>query len=241
MHLQVFGLGLTSEIEPHLFGGWSQSSLLSPSTQIHKISEDSNIKSFVFSDPAATAIRVFKQASHHVGEWLVIGSGALGCAIAASLKALGVECLWMAGNPDQRESAGPFCGEQFIEMTRTSSLTASKMLSLGLRPVCIVDTIGSTESIDACIEAAEPGASIFLVGGLVVRKIPFNSGALTKSEISIRGVLAYTNDEFAKAVKLIQSHPDVFGRIRTRELPLSVARESVFLRSDRKVIINCQT
>ncbi|MEM6484105.1 MAG: aldehyde dehydrogenase family protein [Pseudomonadota bacterium] len=239
-HLRVFGLGMTSEVSPHLLGGWSRFAIVPPEARVHKLNKFDTPELGIFADPTATGIRCYGLAGKTKGDWLVVGAGALGSTIAVTLHCLNAGNVWAAGNMEQLEMLETICSERAIVISREDALTSSKLLENGLRPDFVVDTICSKDSIDACLHAANAGATIFLAGGLAPRTLPFESGKLTKGEISIRGVLGYSSRQFAEAVQVIGENPRAYARLAIKRVALSDAVAQAFSASRRKVVIECQ-
>jgi threonine dehydrogenase-like Zn-dependent dehydrogenase len=99
----------------------------------------------------------------------------------------------------------------------------------------------SPQTVAAAALAARPGATVVLLGGLAPRQVPLDTGGLTKAELSLRAVLAYTRAEFVRAVAWLAGHEEDYLPVVDRMLPLSGPPERIFDANDGcKVVLSCQ-
>ncbi|MGD0982789.1 MAG: zinc-binding dehydrogenase [Acidimicrobiales bacterium] len=188
-------------------GGWS-TGLVAHDSQLHAVPDDFSDEAAVMVEPAACAVHAAFASDITGGERvMVLGSGTLGLCVIAAMRAL---CLpgalvAVAKHPNQRKLAHDLGADQVVkpgEHKRAARrLSGSLALESGDGSIerltggvdLIVDCVGTSASLEQCLEVVRPGGRIVLVGmpGLV----RLDLAPLWQREIELRGAYAYGSED----------------------------------------------
>ncbi|HLN05988.1 MAG TPA: zinc-binding dehydrogenase [Acidimicrobiales bacterium] len=188
-------------------GGWS-AGLVAHESQLHEVPGDLSDEAAVMVEPAACAVHAACAADITGGERVVVlGAGTLGLCVIAALRAL---CLpgtlvAVAKHPDQRRLARDLGADQVVSpgehKRAVRRLTGSLALDSQDGEIArltggvdlVVDCVGSSDSLEQCLDVVRPGGTIVLVGMPGVVKIDL--APLWQREIELRGAYAYGVEE----------------------------------------------
>jgi threonine dehydrogenase-like Zn-dependent dehydrogenase len=182
--------------------------LVAHDSQLHAVPDDFSDEAAVMVEPAACAVHAAFASDITGGERvMVLGSGTLGLCVIAAMRAL---CLpgalvAVAKHPNQRKLAHDLGADQVVkpgEHKRAARrLSGSLALESGDGSIerltggvdLIVDCVGTSASLEQCLEVVRPGGRIVLVGmpGLV----RLDLAPLWQREIELRGAYAYGSED----------------------------------------------
>jgi len=156
-------------------------------------------------EPLATAVRAARRSRVGVGDSVaVIGAGAIGLLIAKLLKTAGAgECIVVDTNPARLKSATSWGATLTVNPpTDDVQETVRSVVHDGID--CVIDAVGSDETRKHCISVVRRGGRVVLVG-LHDETTSIPGNLVVRAEIEIAGSFAYTDDDFVRAVSLIEA------------------------------------
>jgi len=146
-------------------------------------------------EPLACALRAVHQAEVAVGDQaLVVGAGIIGLMTARLLRLAGATRVIVADpNPRRRGAAAVWGATEAVE-------TAGDLDRLDL----VVDAVGLDQTRRESLAALERGGRAVWIG-LHHDPTTVPGNAVVRDEVSIRGSFCYRDEEFSRAVALINS------------------------------------
>ncbi|RIH82156.1 2-dehydro-3-deoxy-L-rhamnonate dehydrogenase (NAD(+)) [Meiothermus luteus] len=85
----------------------------------------------------------------------------------------------------------------------------------------VLDCVGSAQTVEASVNAVEPGGMVVLVG-LEATSASLPVQRLVLQEIGVKGAYVFTHDDFSRAVGLVAQLPDGLALVR----PFSAYQET---------------
>jgi threonine dehydrogenase-like Zn-dependent dehydrogenase len=188
-------------------GGWS-TGLVAHQSQLHAVPDDFSDEAAVMVEPAACAVHAVCACNIAGGERVVVlGAGTVGLCVIAALRAL---CLpgvlvAVAKHPGQRRLARDLGADQVVRpgehkraARRLSGSLALESSNGGIGRLTggvdlVVDCVGSSDSLEQCLDVVRPGGRIVLVGMPGVVKADL--APLWQREIELRGAYAYGSED----------------------------------------------
>jgi threonine dehydrogenase-like Zn-dependent dehydrogenase len=202
--------GLQSGFCTDTGGGWSIV-MVAHHDQLFPISADLSDEQAVMIEPAACAVHAARKV--HCETAVVLGAGTLGLLTIAALRAHGnvQTIIATAKYREQRTHATALGADVVVEpkelaravRSHTHSMVIGTQLTGGAD--CVVDCVGSSVSITQALEVVAPGRDVLVVG--MPSHVHLSLTTLWHRETAIRGCYAYTLDDFAAALELVQSSP----------------------------------
>ena len=188
-------------------GGWS-GGLVAHESQLHEVPDALSDEAAVMVEPAACAVHAACAADITGGERVVVlGAGTLGLCVIAALRAL---CLpgalvAVAKHPNQRKLARDLGADQVVrpeELKRAARrLSGSLALDSSDGEIerltggidLVIDCVGSSVSLQQCLEVVRPRGRVVLVGMPGVVKVDL--APLWQREVELRGAYAYGTEK----------------------------------------------
>lgn len=194
-------------------GGWSKYYLV-PSSNVVKVPDSLSDEQVVIMESLCSSLHPVSRVRPRDGESvLVIGCGAIGLGVIASIKALGIDCriTGLEPVPLNREKAREKGADEMIDPAsesiyeRTAGITGARVY----RPVilekeicmggfdCVFDCVGSTRSIYESLRVAAGGGRVALIGIQTPRRVDWTPVWL--KGLTIVGCHAEGMDEYEGA------------------------------------------
>ena len=218
-------------------GGWSTAMVAHPD-QLVAVPDDLSDEAAVLVEPTACAVH----AAHAVrasragadGAVAIIGAGTLGLTTLAALRHLdggaARSVLATAKHPEQKRLAASLGATRTVtpsELPRAvRSLTASMVVGDGQLTggvPCVVDCVGSAESLAQALKVVAPGGDVLVVG--MPGHTSLDLTPLWHRETALRGCYAYTRDDFTTAIDVVRAAD--LGRLLSATYPLDRHREAI--------------
>ncbi|BDZ45307.1 zinc-dependent alcohol dehydrogenase family protein [Naasia aerilata] len=167
---------------------------------------------------------------------VVVGDGAVGlCAVLAAKRLGASRIVAMSRHVSRQAVAREFGATDIVEERGKEGIARVKELFDGIGPDCVLECVGTKESMEQALRSARPGGMVGFVG------VP-NGGA----ELQIRTMFG-TNVGVNGGVAPVRNYveellPDVLsgrihpGRVFDLELPLSEAAEAYAAMDERRAI-----
>ena len=216
--------GLQSGFCEDTGGGWSIA-MLAHELQLHRVPEGFTDEMSVMVEPTACAVHA--AAACFEDEVVVLGAGTIGLSVIAALDK--PVLIAVAKHPEQRRlarelGATTVCEPSEIENVvrrHTSSLKIGSQLTCGADAV--IDCVGTSASLQQSLRIVAPGGTVYVVG--MPATVDLDLTGLWHREVSIRGVYAYTHEEFQRAFDVVRDQR--LDRLVTATYPLDRWRDAI--------------
>jgi len=225
-----YGLYLTTDRAPGLWGGYATHLYLHPDTQLKKV--PSHIPSDVMTlfNPLSGVVRWICQIPElRMGEHVVIlGPGQRGILAALTARYFGAKSITVSGlRQDQYrlELARHFGADAVVDVSREDLVDRVRDVTGGDMADVVLDmSAGSTEPIIQALDAARVGGRVVLAGlkngksinGLVTDKI-------VAKELRVLGGFSSTFSSLEVAIDILQAHHDQLAQLCSHSFALEDA------------------
>jgi threonine dehydrogenase-like Zn-dependent dehydrogenase len=167
---------------------------------------------------------------------VVVGDGAVGlCAVLAAKRLGASRVVAMSRHADRQAVAREFGATDIVEERGAEGISAIKELFDGIGPDCVLECVGTKESMDQAIRSARPGGSVGYVG------VP-NGGAelpirdLFNSNVGVNGGVAPVRNYIEELLPEVLDGTINPGRVFDLELPLAQVAEAYAAMDERRAI-----
>lgn len=164
----------------------------------------------------------------------VVGDGAVGlCAVLAARRLGASRIVSMSRHPDRQAIAREFGATDIVEERGDAGIERIKELFDGIGPECVLECVGTKESMDQAIRSVRPGGMVGYVGvpaggpELPVR-------ALFNSNVGVRGGVAPVRGYVEELLPEVLSGELTPGRVFDLELPLAQVAEAYAAMDERR-------
>ncbi|WP_156761602.1 zinc-dependent alcohol dehydrogenase [Microbacterium karelineae] len=225
-----YGHGVTGiEVEPTLWGGFAERMYLSPTSVMHRVSNDLPVEVAAMYNPLGAGVRWAAQLGEiGLGETVVIlGSGQRGICAAAAAKAAGAGTVIMTGlasDGHKLELAREFGadhtvvvdgddGREIVDVV--SELTNGRMadLALDLTPM-------AAGPVTDAMHAVRHGGTVVLAGLKGGREIPLVTDHIINRALTVKGAFGVDAGANEKAIALLESGRYPFEKLHTHTFGL---------------------
>ncbi|UOE43277.1 zinc-dependent alcohol dehydrogenase family protein [Agromyces larvae] len=166
----------------------------------------------------------------------VVGDGAVGlCAIIAAKRLGAAEIIAMSRHADRQELAREFGATHVVAERGAEGVAAVRELTGGIGADCVLECVGTKESMDQALRSARPGGQVGFVGvpnggpELPVRR-------MFDTNVGVRGGVAPVRGYIEELLPDVRSGAIRPGRVFDLELPLSEASEAYAAMDERRAI-----
>ncbi len=165
---------------------------------------------------------------------VVVGDGAVGLsAVLASTRLGAARVVAMSRHAERQAIAREFGAHDIVEERGTEGIAAIKGLFDGIGPDCVLECVGTAESMDQAIQSARPGGMVGYVG------VP-NGGAqlpiqtMFGSNVGANGGVAPVRNYIEELLPEVWSGAIDPGRVFDLELPLDESAEAYAAMDERR-------
>jgi len=207
-HRRIYGVNISCEEPPHLWGGYGQFLYVAPGSRVHRIAPHVSARAATLSSVIGNGVRwVATKGELRVSEAVVIvGPGALGLASVIVANHCGAGAIVVIGLPgdEARLEFARRCGATHVLVAGEDNLPAGvREICGGELPALAVDSSGSQEGLLAALSLVRPAGKCVLAS-TTGRATAVNFDAIVRNEIQMLGGLGQSWDVEA-AVKIIES------------------------------------
>lgn len=167
---------------------------------------------------------------------VVVGDGAVGlCAVLAAKRLGASRIVAMSRHADRQAVAREFGATDIVEERGEEGIARIKAMFDGIGPDCVLECVGTAESMDQALKSARPGGMVGFVG------VP-NGGSelpirtLFNSNIGVNGGVAPVRNYIEELLPEVLAGTLAPGRVFDRELPLEEAAEAYAAMDERRAI-----
>lgn len=189
------------------------------------------------ADVMGTGHHAAVSAGVHAGSTVVVvGDGAVGlCAVIAAKRLGAGRIIAMSRHADRQALATEFGATDIIEERGDEGVARVKEMLGGIGADCVLECVGTKESMDQAIRSARPGGRIGYVG------VP-NGGSelpirlLFNSNIGVAGGVAPVRNYIEELLPEVLSGAIRPGRVFDLELPLADVAEAYAAMDERRAV-----
>jgi len=220
---------------PGLWGGYSEYLYIPPEVNVHKIDESIDPPIATLFNPIGAGFRwAVDMPRLQSGETIVIlgpGQRGLGSVIAAREAGAGrIIVTGLERDARKLALASEFGADLTLTADRDDIRAAVREATGGRGADVVIDvTAYATQAVTQAIDLARRGGRIVLAGtkGLGNPVPDFFSDRIIMKELTIYGALGVDPENYAKAVRLIESRKYPLEKMHTHTLPLTEAERAL--------------
>jgi threonine dehydrogenase-like Zn-dependent dehydrogenase len=165
---------------------------------------------------------------------VVVGDGAVGlCAVLAAKRLGASRVVAMSRHADRQAIAREFGADDIIEERGAEGIARVKELFDGIGPDCVLECVGTAESMEQALKSARPGGMVGYVG------VP-NGGAelpiqlMFGSNVGANGGVAPVRNYVEELLPEVLDGRIAPGRVFDLEVPLAEAAEAYAAMDERR-------
>lgn len=165
---------------------------------------------------------------------VVVGDGAVGlCAVLAAKRLGASRVVAMSRHADRQAIAREFGADDIIEERGAEGIARVKELFDGIGPDCVLECVGTAESMEQALKSARPGGMVGYVG------VP-NGGAelpiqlMFGSNVGANGGVAPVRNYVEELLPEVLDGRIASGRVFDLEVPLAEAAEAYAAMDERR-------
>ena len=166
-----------------------------PYRHVYKIPDNISYEEAALIEPAATSYYGVQRGRVSFGETvLVIGDGSIGLLAAQCAKAAGASKVLLVGSWDEKLNIGKELGASDTFNYHNGSISSwVKSITAGVGVDVVIESSGSTSTVDECLYSLKPGGRIVLLS--LYRKYSFETriNDIVIKDCDVIGVLASRN------------------------------------------------
>src|SRR5262245_33944894 len=178
---------------------------------VHVVGDGLDADVAVLAEPVATCIHAFRLSPLALpGTVVVLGAGTIGMLATIVARLLGAGRIVVSETSEERRA--------WVAPIADTVVEPGGLAAAGAGADLVVDAVGADETRSASVALLRPGGCALWLG-MHDAEATIPAFDLVVREQTIRGVFAYTNADFARAVELLADHPEAF-RVPTRTCSL---------------------
>ncbi|TFC94772.1 MULTISPECIES: zinc-dependent alcohol dehydrogenase family protein [Cryobacterium] len=166
---------------------------------------------------------------------VVVGDGAVGlCAIIAAKRLGASRIVAMSRHPERQVVAREFGATDIVEERGEAGVARIRELFDGIGADCVLECVGTKESMEQAIASARPGGMVGYVG--VPTGGPIEVGPLFGRNVGLNGGVASVRGYVEELLPEVLSGAIDPGRVFDLQLPLSEVAEAYAAMDERRAI-----
>jgi threonine dehydrogenase-like Zn-dependent dehydrogenase len=225
-----YGLYLTTDVTPSLWGGYATHLYLHPDAQLKKAPTDIPSDVMTLFNPLSGVVHwIYEIPQLRMGEHVVIlGPGQRGILAALTARHAGAKTVTISGLPQDAHRlalAGELGADAVVDVSKEDLVERVRDVTDGEMADVVLDmSAGSTEPVLQALDAARMGGRVVLAGlkngkpvsGLVTDKI-------VVKELQVLGGFSSTADSLDIALEILRAHHRRLGPVCSHSFGLDEA------------------
>ncbi len=231
-HSRVYGVNVTCDTPPYLWGAYGQYLYGAPGSRVHKVNKDVPLEAAVLSSVLGNGVRWIRTlAQVRFGESVVVlGPGAQGLATVVAAKEAGAGSIIVAGrtrNPQKWQLASEYGATHIVDMSQVSDPVARIREILGGKLAdVVVECTGAADIMQLGLELTRPVGRYVLAGTCGYDRVPLITDMIVFKELQVLGGLGQSWDT-EEAVRIINSRRYALEKMVTHTFPLARVGEAM--------------
>ncbi len=227
---RIYGVNISCEKPPHLWGGYGQYLYVAPGSRVHRISPQVSARAATLSSVIGNGVRwVATKGALRIGDPVaIVGPGALGLASTVVAHHCGAGAVVIVGLPgdEARLKFAARCGatHTLVADADDIALRVKKLLG-GELPALVIEASGSQDGLRSALSLVRPAGKC-VIAGTTGKATPINFDPIVRNEIQILGGLGQSWDVEA-AIRILESGRYPIEQMVTCTYPLERAEQAL--------------
>jgi L-iditol 2-dehydrogenase len=186
-------------------------------------------------EPLAVAVHAVRMARFQPGsDVLILGGGTIGLMTLQAARAMGAGRVVITDLIERRLALALQSGAaRAVNPAKTDLAQALEEIFGPQRADVIFECVGVAATAREAVRVARKGTRIVLAG-VFEEEVPLSLGLIQDRELELIGTLMYAGDDFATAIRLVESGQVKVEPLITHRFPLSRAAEAFAAADDRE-------
>lgn len=251
-NVNIYGITLGSEEEPHVRGAYSELMYLFPQTWLFKLPPKVSLKMAALSDPIACGTRALERAFVPGLPWagegmglgrsvVVQGLGPIGIMTGAAARAMGASpVIGIDRIPMRMEMAKRFGFDEIISLEELPDVegrvAAVRSLTRGLGADVVVEVVGLPVAFAESLRLVRRGGRVVEFGHFTDNgTMALNPQQIVNLDVDILGSYAYPNSQIGTSLAFLSRYADVypFEDLVTHTFPVAQTEEAIHVSRDK--------
>jgi len=226
-NVDIYGITLGCDEEPHVRGGYADLTYLFPQTWLFKLPSNVSLKMAALSDPIACGTRALERAFAPGMPWagegmglgrsvVVQGLGPIGILTGAAARAMGaLPVIGIDRIPMRIEMASRFGFDEVLSMEELPDVEdrvqAVRSMTRGLGADVVVEVVGLPPAFAESLRLVRKGGRIVEFGHFTDNgTMPLNPQHIVNLDVDILGSYAYPNSQIGTSLAFLSRYADVY-------------------------------
>ena len=229
---KVYGVNMSCETPPHIWGAYGEYMYGAPGSKVHKIADDVPDEAAVLASVLGNGVRWIRtKAQVKFGEHVVImGAGAQGLASVIAAKEANAGSIIVVGREDMRlkwELAEEYGADHLVDLDDIDEpVTVVRDLLGGSMADVVVECTGAASMMEMALDMVRPTGRYILIGTTGFAKTPLTTDKIVFKELTVYGGLGQSWDT-EPAVQIINSRKYAIEKMITHVFPLEEAQQAL--------------
>jgi threonine dehydrogenase-like Zn-dependent dehydrogenase len=229
---RVYGVNVTSDTPPFLWGAYGEYMYGAPGSRVHKLAPAVPVEAGAMAAVLGNGVRWIRTLGRvKFGESVVVlGPGAQGLATVIAAHEAGARPIIVVGrtrNPSKWSFAREFGATHLVDMAEVEDpVSAVRAILDGDLADVVVECTGAPAIMQLGLELARPTARYVLAGTTGYEAVPLITDMIVFKELQILGGLGQSWDT-EPAVAIINSRRYALEKLVTHVFPLDRAQEAL--------------
>jgi L-iditol 2-dehydrogenase len=251
-NVDIYGITLGSEVEPHVRGAYSERLYLFPQTWLFKLPPNVSLKMAALSDPIACGTRALERAFGPGMPWagegmglgksvVVQGLGPIGILTGAAARAMGASpVIGIDRIPMRMDMAKRFGFDDIISLEDTPEVDdrveSVRSVTRGLGADIVVEVVGLPAAFAESLRLVRKGGRVVEFGHFTDNgTMALNPQHIVNLDVDILGSYAYPNSQIGTSLAFLSRYAEVypFEDLVTHEFPVEQTEEAILASRDK--------
>jgi threonine dehydrogenase-like Zn-dependent dehydrogenase len=251
-NVNIYGITLGSQDEPHVRGAYSERMYLFPQTWLFKLPSNVSLKMAALSDPIACGTRALERAFGPGMPWagegmglgksvVVQGLGPIGIMTGAAARAMGGSpVIGIDRIPMRMDMAKRFGFDEIISLEDMPEVDARveavRSMTRGLGADIVVEVVGLPAAFAESLRLVRKGGRVVEFGHFTDNgTMALNPQQIVNLDVDILGSYAYPNSQIGTSLAFLSRYAEVypFEDLVTHTFPVERTEEAIHASRDK--------
>jgi len=201
---------------------------------LHTKPESISFEAAALAEPVSGALHAVGRCNLHIGDFVVLlGCGTIGYFAAQHVLNSGARLLVSEPDARKRGKAASMGARWTVDPARESVLDKVMELTDGVGADCVIEAVGSPDTIKQTIALGRKGGTVMLIGWTGNQTDPFDTTTLTLDEMTVLGTMGFAWD-FPVTLDLLACGKIDAESIVTHRFPLERCKEALQILHEKR-------